>query len=128
MTDCAFKIGETYRDREGGEWVMVARNDGFGRPLTFRSVSSSAATTRMLDGTVGPDPLNRAFDILPNPKRVWVVTYKRDGKDVVLAYDCETAAQVTVKSCHHMNSLSSRTGQDKQYTDIRGPMLWEDKA
>lgn len=120
MTDCKFKVGETYKDREGGEWVLVARNDEYEKPLVFRHKNTGGIILRSIDGRAdygreGP------YDILPNKRKEWVITYFVDNTFWYDVYDDYASAE---KRIHHITNHNEfvRQGWCK---DVRGPMLWE---
>lgn len=127
MTDCAFKIGETYSDREGTEWVLVARNDEYHYPLVFREKKLGNVQPRHIDGKLNEFQTHK-LDILPNPKREWVVTYKIVGEDKIVVKDSELAAKEHVRLLGIDNDKSKGYDLPPIYTEIRGPFPWEDKA
>ena len=124
MSDCKFKIGETYKDREGGEWVLVARNDEYKRPLVFRHKNTGGVILRGIDGRTVYDREGRG-DVLPNIKREWVVTYRNHVRRSYTVCDSECEAIDQIKWFHEVNERRVTAGLDPLYTDIRGPVLWE---
>ena len=121
MTNCKFKIGETYKDRKGGEWVLVARNDEYKRPLVFRHKNTGGTILRCIDGRIVSDRENRV-DVLPNKRTEWVITYDyfdsrsghwRDGHKVLSVARSADGLVAIMKS------------KPEVYKHVRGPMLWE---
>lgn len=115
-TDCKFKIGETYKDRDGFELKLISRDDSYDAPLVFRYVQDGQVTCRHLDGRFSKHG-NTECDILPNKRKEWVVTYtSRAGDWFADWYDSESEARARVKN------LKSLTFGEQ----VRGPFMWEE--
>lgn len=130
MTDCKFKVGETYKDRNGDEYLCISRNDEFGFPLIFRALGGrlahGTACLRRIHGRINAaDGQDSPFDILPNKRKEWVVTYNEGAYAVVSVCTSEYAANDRVLSMVESNARREKCGNRPLFTNIRGPMLWE---
>jgi len=122
--ECKFKVGETYKDRSGSSWILVARNDQWKKSLVFRGVSDGYCSTRTIDGRYDFDRECNA-DILPNKRKEWVVTYNEGPYATVAVCTSEYAAKDRVLGMVEANARREKHGNRPLYTNIRGPMLWE---
>ena len=70
MTETPFKVGETYKTRDGREAVLIARDDQIDPPLIFRVNTGGdwfiALRDLGGDGAFGADP------VIPPRHGVWV--------------------------------------------------------
>lgn len=118
MTDCKFKLGETYCDREGGKWILAAHNPEQERPLIFRAEHNPGmVVTRYINGA-NYKVATCIGDILPHTKKEWGVWYvdKLEGPQF------EWYSQYD----HAMREITRMLNLPETYSQVRGPFKWEE--